>query len=265
MMELLYDRSSIAIVAVLFVSMVLAIEGGFRFGRGSGEMASEPSRAHVNTIQAALLGVLGLLLAFTLSLSLQRFDARSEAIVDEANAIGTAYLRSHLLPEPVRAPVQALLGEYVQLRVEAGSATMVDTDVLQAAYARAHAVQDQIWRWAARAIQLDDRPATTGLFIQALNEMIDANARRQAALNRHVPEIVLYLLYVTFVLTGAIVGYAAGLAGHRASFATYIMVALIALLVFIIVDLDRPRRGMITVDQTGLRQLQQAVSGATAP
>lgn len=264
-MELLYDRSSIAIVVVLFVSMVLAIEGGFRFGKRSGSMASEPSREHVNTIQAALLGVLGLLLAFTLSLSLQRFDARSEAIVEEANAIGTAYLRSHLLPPPVRAPVQALFRDYVALRVQAGNATMVDTEVLRANYVRAHAVQDRIWQWTARAVELDDRPATTGLFIQSLNEMIDANARRTAALNRHVPEIVLYLLYITFVLTGTIVGYAAGLAGHRASFATYIMVALIALLVFIIVDLDRPRRGLITVDQTGLRQLQQAVSTSAPP
>ena len=88
----------------------------------------------------------------------------------------------------------------------------------------------------------------------------DAFGERDAALERHVPEPVLFLLYGTFLMTGCVVGFTAGLAGHRTSFATYVMVALIVLLVFVIIDLDRPRRGMIEVSQKSMTDLQSATT-----
>jgi uncharacterized membrane protein (Fun14 family) len=103
---------------------------------------------------------------------------------------------------------------------------------------------------------------TSGLFIQSLNELIDSYGRRNAALNRHVPEVVLFLLYGTFLLTGGVVGYAAGVAGHRPSFATYILVVLIVIMAFIILDLDRPRRGLIKVDHKSLIELKVAIDAA---
>ncbi|NJN53188.1 MAG: hypothetical protein HC809_16965, partial [Gammaproteobacteria bacterium] len=84
---------------------------------------------------------------------------------------------------------------------------------------------------------------TTGLYIQTLNELIDALSSRDAQLDRHVPEIVLILLYATFLMAALILGYTSGVAGHRASFVSYILVTLIVLLVFIIVDLDRRGAG----------------------
>jgi hypothetical protein len=99
----------------------------------------------------------------------------------------------------------------------------------------------------------------TGLFIQSLNEVIDALGKRDAVLNRHVPEVVLLLLYGTFLMAGVIVGYASGVGGHRASFVAYIMVSLIVILVFIIIDLDRPRRGLIQVSQKSFTDLQAAI------
>jgi uncharacterized membrane protein (Fun14 family) len=100
------------------------------------------------------------------------------------------------------------------------------------------------------------------LFIQALNELIDSYGRRDAALGRHVPELVLFLLYGTFLMTGGVVGFAAGVAGHRASIVTYILVILIVVLTFIIVDLDRPRRGLIQVSQSSLIDLGAAIDAA---
>ena len=82
---------------------------------------------------------------------------------------------------------------------------------------------------------------------------------RNAALDRHVPEIVLYLLFLVFLLTWGIVGYAAGAAGHRPSKVAYLMLVLIVLLVFMIIDLDRPRRGLIEVDHRSLTSLQTAI------
>ena len=119
--------------------------------------------------------------------------------------------------------------------------------------------RDNFGTLAVQASDATDRPATVNLYLQSLNEMIDSNAKRDAALDRHVPELVLFLLYGTFVLTGSLLGYAAGVAGSRVSKGSYILVSLIVVLVFIIIDLDRPRRGLIEVDQSSLVTLGKAL------
>lgn len=255
MREVMYDQSSVVIVMVLLLSMIAAIEIGFRFGRRTSSATAE-SKSQVSAIQASLLGVLGLMLAFTLSLALQRFDSRSQAVVDEANAIGTAWLRAALLPEALRAEARGQLRSYVELRIRAGARTLIDGSERAELLEQSADAQRGLWRIAARAAEQDGGPVTSGLFVQALNDVFDTYGSRNAALDRHVPELVLFLLYGTFLLTGTIVGYTSGLAGARAPFVTYVMVVLVVLLVFIIVDLDRPRRGLIEVDQSSLRDLR---------
>lgn len=256
MREFMYDLNSGLIAAVLFVSMALIIEIGFRLGRSVQKLSDEPSKAHVTAIQGSLIGILALLLGFTFSLALQRFDNRSEAVVDEANAIGTAYLRAHLLPDSVRENSVKTLHTYLNLRIRTGDLNLAKPYQRKAMLTQASDLQNQLWALALNAAQEQPNPVTTGLYIQALNDMIDAYGKRDAALNRHVPEIVLALLYITFLMAGVIVGYTAGMSGHRASFATYIMVGLIVLLVFLIIDLDRPRRGLIQVDHKSLVDLE---------
>jgi hypothetical protein len=124
---------------------------------------------------------------------------------------------------------------------------------------------DGLWALAVRAAAETPNPVTTGLFTQSLNEMIDSFGVRQAALDRHVPEIVLFLLFGTLVLTSALVGYASGMAGQRASFATYVLVLLIVLLVFIIIDLDRPRRGLIEVRQDSMYEVRDTIVAQHGP
>jgi uncharacterized membrane protein (Fun14 family) len=259
MREIMYDQSSVLIVAVLFVSLALAVEVGYRIGRRVQGRASEASRSHVSAVQASPLGVLALMLGFTFSQALQRFDSRSEAVVDEANAIGTAYLRAQLLPASVRSQVKALLQTYLDTRVRASVIPLSDQAAREAELAETGQQQAALWRYASQAAEEDPNPVTTGLFIQSLNEMIDSYGRRIAALDRHVPEVVLFLLFGTFALTLGIVGYAAGIAGHRVSNVAYIMIALIVLLVFVIIDLDRPRRGLIQVSQASLTELRTSI------
>jgi uncharacterized membrane protein YoaK (UPF0700 family) len=258
------DIGSGLIAVLLCVSMVLAIESGFRIGRRRKAKVSDAARNHVTNLQSSILGILALLLGFTFSLALQRFDGRSEAVVHEANAIGTTWLRAQLLPPAVRGSVQTTLRDYIDLRVREGHHTLADHAARRALMAQAGELQTTLWNEAQRAVDADPRPVTTGLFIQALNDMIDALGTRDAALARHVPEIVLMLLYATFLMTGAIVGYTAGVAGHRPSLVSYILVVLIVVLVFIILDLDRPRRGWIEVSQQPLVDLQQSIH-ATPP
>jgi FtsH-binding integral membrane protein len=260
MSEFFYGINSAAIALALFLSMAIAIEAGYRIGRKRQRSVDEAFKTHVNSIAAALLGLLALLLGFTLSLSLTRFDTRSAAVVAEANAIGTTWLRAQLLPAPVRGEVQKLLRVYADQRIAASGTNLAEREAREMLTAKANHTQAALWSLALQAAELAPNPVSTGLFVQSLNEMIDAMGSREAALDRHVPELVLLLLYATFLMTGAIVGYSAGVAGHRASFVTYVMVALIVVLVFVILDLDRPRRGLIQVSQKSLVELGRTMT-----
>jgi hypothetical protein len=221
--------------------------------------ASDDTNGHINTIQTSTLGILALLLAFTFSLSLQRFESRSDAVVDEANAIGTAYLRAQLLPVARRGDVRRLLRDYVDVRVRAGAVATNEEDRLGELVGQATRIQDALWEHARRSAETDPNWVTSGLFVQALNDMIDSLGRRDAAIHRHVPEAVLLLLLGTFVMTVAIVGFGTGVVGQRPSWVSVVMVVLIVGLVLVILDLDRPRRGLIEVSEKNLLDLQRSM------
>jgi len=259
MSELLYAVPSAVIALALFGLLVVCIEGGHRLGRSRAEASTEASRDHVNAIQSAILGLLALLLAFTFSLALQRFDSRSEAVVDEANAIGTAFLRADLLPPPLQDEAREAIGTYLDARVEEASLPLPEGKARASVDQLASGAQARIWNIAVRAARPEAASRATILFAEATNQMIDSYGKRTASLNRHVPELVLSLLFVTFLLAGAIVGFAAGVASHRPSLVTYILVLLMVVLVFIVLDLDRPRRGIIQVSHVSLLELQAAV------
>lgn len=256
MTEILYRIDSGWIAAALLVTLLAAIEIGYRIGVRHKASGNDDLKEHVNGLQSAVLGILALLLGFTFSLALQRFDERSQAVVNEANAIGTAALRSQLLPAALRADTQAQLREYVDLRVRASSVPLDDRAAMAQTRAQAEQAQARLWNRAREAAELDTAAYTPILFVESVNALIDAFASREAALDRHVPELVLWLMHVTFLMAAGIVGYAAGFAGHRPSLVSMIMVSLIVVLVFIILDLDRPRRGLIQVDHASLVDLQ---------
>lgn len=256
----MYDVSSIGIALTLFVSMALIMEAGFRMGRWHQRRTAEVIGEHSSAIQGAMLGILALLLGFTFSLALNRYDERSQAVVNEANAIGTAWLRTELVPEPFRPQLREQMRSYINLRVDAAQLDLTRTGEREELLQRTDELIDQLWSQAAAAAAEEPNPVTTGLFLQALNDMIDAFGSRDAALARHVPEMVLFLLYATFLMTGSVMGFTAGLGGQRTSFATYIMTGLIVVLVFIIIDLDRPRRGLIEINQQSLISLQAKIN-----
>jgi hypothetical protein len=260
--ELMYDHSSIFIVSILFIVLVVAIELAYRAGTRLQSTANDSAKNQINTIQGSLLGVLALLLAFTFSLALQRYDSRSQAVIIEANAIGTAILRTELLPTTVSEQAGRLLGDYLDLRIRASAISLDRDEERNAILAASNDKLNALWAVAVEAAAQEANPVTSGLFIQSLNEVIDAYGTRDAELNRHVPEIVLFMLFGAFILAACLIGYASGIGGHRASFATYILVVMISLLVFLIIDLDRPRRGLIEVPQKSLIDLQASINSS---
>lgn len=255
----MYDIPTILIALFLLVSMSVCIEVGYRFGRRRQASSAEAHKTHLLAIQASLLGILALLLGFTFSLSLSRYESRSKAVVEEANALGTAWLRTELLPQSARAEIRQALREYVDQRVEASEVSLARHEQRAATLEASNRLGTALWSLSARVAQADPNPVTVGLYLQSLNEALDNAGRREAELDRHVPQLVLILLYATFLLAGGVIGITAGLNGHRASLVTYALVTLIVLLVFIIVDLDRPRRGLIRVSHQPLVDVRHSM------
>ncbi|MBK6465968.1 MAG: hypothetical protein IPL38_12890 [Rhodobacter sp.] len=249
--ELMYDFPSYLIALAVFGLILLAIWLGSRLGYRLRNRENKESRVQAQAVQGSLLGLLALLLGFTFSLSLARYDLRSAEVVGEANAIGTAWLRTDLVGEGRRGEVKDLMRRYAELRLEAAGLTAANDSARPALVAQAGAVFADLWQLAAAEARETRDPVTMG-FVASLNDMIDALAARDAAIARHVPELVLFLLLGTFVLLGGVVGYTATISSVRPGFPVYALMALIAVLVFLILDLDRPRRGLIAVDQSAL-------------
>ncbi len=260
----MYTQSSVLIVFGLFIFMLLAMEIGFRNGRRRQASAAE-AITQANAVLVSMLGLLALLLAFTFSAALQRYEDRSQTVVAEANAIGSAYLRAQLLPGEMQDEVQALLRQYLDIRIQEGRVDATEPALHETLLHQAKSMEAQLWSHAVRAAELDKSVVTSGLFIESLNELIDTSSTRNVALNRQVPEIVLFLMFATTVLTTATLGYASGMAGHRVTLAAFTLVVLIALVVYLIIDLDRPRRGAVQVSHESMLNLQKTIGAVPSP
>jgi hypothetical protein len=256
--EVLYDINELVIALVVIILLLLAIELGFRAANRAPSKLTDAAKAPVLAISGAILGLLALLLGFTFSMALARFDQRKQVVLQESNAIGTAYLRARLLPEPDRAAVAGLLRAYVQNRLDFDN-LRGEPAQFKAVIGRTEQLQRELWSQALSAVQKDDREVTTGLFIESLNEVIDLHAARLSAIDNHVPEPVLMLLLLVAIMSATGVGFACGLQNSRHFFTTTMMALLIALVIIIILDLDRPRRGLIRVGQPSMIRLHESI------
>jgi len=244
-------------LAVIIGVLISATEIGYRVGRRGQSGANESARSHIGMLEGALLGVLALLLGFTFSMAGSRFDARRLLVVNEANAIGTTYLRAQMLPEPSRTEVSNLLRRYVDVRLESYNAKL-DERRLQEMKDNTERLQNELWSRAVAAGERDSR-ATIGLFLQSLNEMIGLHAKRMMALENHVPESIFILLDLIAILSMVLVGYGCGLGARRNLLMTMTMGFLIASVILLVVDLDRPQRGMLKGNQQSMIELRESL------
>ena len=256
--EFLYSQSEALVVLLLLALLFAGAAAGYRLGLRRQSRIDESARSRLNSIQSAILALLGLLLGFTVAMSVSRYDGRKHAVVSEANAIGTAALRARLLPAPERGEAVTLLRQYVDTRLQS-TQRRLDPAALNELERKASQVHEQLWLLAAAVNHKEPQNFTTGLFITALNELIDAKGFRDAALDNHVPASVMLLLFTGAILAVGMVGYVNGVANHRATVVTGMLIVLFALTIFVIVDLDRPRRGLIRVSQISMTELKKGL------
>jgi hypothetical protein len=219
---------------------------------------SEALREPFSVLQAALLGLVGLILAFGLTLAVGRYEARRAAVVDDANAIGTTYLRAQMLSEPVRSHSLALLARYADTSLLL-SHEIPGSAAQRRVVATGSAQQRQLWRLAGQA--LNSAPLATGprLYIDSLNSMIDMQTVRVAALNNRVPGAVLGLEVIGAAVSLGLLALYLAILGRGVT-TVLIAAGLLTLLLLVTFDLDRPTRGLIRVPTGPLVALQATVA-----
>lgn len=237
------------------IAAMLAVELGYRVGSWRRARAAEEKEAPVGAMVASILGLVALMLAFTFNLVASRFEARREAILDEANAIGTTWLRARLLPEPERSEIDRLLHEYVDVRLRT-----VAEGTYTEGITRSEAIHEELWSRAVAAAGKSSGSITVGLFLQSLNEVIDLHGRRMHVGVRGRLPMAIWEILFTLALVGMVsTGYQAGLSGTRRSPAQLLLALAFAGVLAMIVDLDRPHEGMFQVSQQALRDLQKTM------
>ncbi len=245
------DSWPLALVGVaVFIVLLIGVEVGYRGYRWLWPREDERSHSPDFLLSAAL-GLLSLLLGFTFSLSLARYDARRALVGQEANAIGTVWRRSQVLPEPFRDEYRGLLTQYAEARLH-----WSETDVSLAA---TNDLQQRLWAVTERVAEVQQLQLPQWGVIQALGEAEDAQAARIQARRARIPSHVVDSLFLYSVLSMVMLGYILAVKGRRQYIASGLVLVLVSLAWVLIVDLDRPLGGAITVSQQPLIDLQASM------
>jgi hypothetical protein len=260
-----FRLSSWELALILFAVVV----GGTALGVGIGRYLrrhSEVLREPFGVLQAALLGLVGLILAFGLSLAVGRYEDRRAAVVNEANTIGTTYLRAEPLAEPMRSRSLELLKQYTDTSISL-SKEVPGSGKSRATLAASSVLQRRLWRLAGQSLTRAPVASAPRLYVESLNEMFDAQTVRVAGLANRVPNAVLTLeVAAAAVALGLLAVYLSMLG--RGVIVVLLASVLVTSLLLVTFDLDRPTRGLITVPDTALtnvRQMMVPAPAATGP
>ncbi len=265
--DVFLDLSTPLLILVLAVLIVGSVVAGLLTGRSIRGRQNDTKRATAaddsvkeasGVLQGTLLGFMALLLAFGLSLALGRYDARRAAVVDDANTIGTAYLRAQTLPEPERSRSLSLIVKYTDVEVRLTHAIPA-TSAMKQTVAAGSALQRPLWALAAEAVEAHPVATAPRLYEDSLNSMIDQQTVRVAGLTNRVPTEVLLLEMIGAAVAVFLLGLHVGVLG-RSFMPVVLAAALVTMLLFVTFDLDRPTRGLIKVSDTPLISLRASMA-----
>ena len=241
------ESAYLGLAPTLFVLLLLSIELGRRLGRAVNRRSGTATQVH-GAVESAVFALFGLLLAFTFSGAADRFDARKVLVVQEANAIGTAYLRLDLLDAEAQSQLRPLFKAYVHSRIAAYQALNQGEAAFIAAIAASSALQSQIWQAAVAGSGRASAPGTPGLVLPPMNDMIDLTSTRLAAMQMHPPLVIYGLLFGFALASALIVGYGMAASKGRSWLHLFLFSLCIASTLAVIIDLEHPRHGLIRVD-----------------
>jgi hypothetical protein len=238
----------------LFAGILISLEVGYRIGRRNSKLNPERGFEGVGAMDSAIFSLLGLLLAFSFSGATARFDARRQLIVQETNAIATAYQRLDLAPTD-QPELRRLFREYVDARLQ-GFQQILDRPRADEQFARATQIERQIWTRALAAGREDPTQNVSRLLLPALNQLSDVANQRSIALETYMPELVFWLLVGVVLMSGVLAGHAMARRPHRSWLHMLLFSAIISLTVTVMFDFNYPRYGLIRIDAADRLLLQ---------
>jgi hypothetical protein len=239
-------------IYILYPVTVVLIEASAELGNWIGLRfhTAKAENADVGTLATATLGLLALLVAFSISMAESRYDERRNIVLQEANAIGSTANFALMLPEPAQQPILRLLRDYAAIRIELG--VPYDPAKLQQDIARSLDIQSRLWQQAVTVTAGNPQSLPAYRFVASLNEMNNIHESRLTTLRNTVPLAVHCMLVGTAMVAMGFTGFNAGTFGTRRRPTTMLMSLMIAMLIMLVVDLDRPERGLIQVSDQAL-------------
>jgi hypothetical protein len=235
-------------IGATFVTTLACLEAGRRVGQRAFALPETSRPAGLGTVEGVAFGLLGLLLAFTFAGAATRFDARRAQVVEEANDIGTAWLRLDLVPKEAQPKLREDFRRYVDSRIVA-YARLAEADIegAKAEYARSLAIQNEIWKGAVAATRDGGSPAPM-LLLPALNAMIDITTTRRSSMELHPPLVIYAVLAVVSLGCALLVGYEMGASEARSWLHVIGYAVVVAFILYVIVDFEYPRLGLIRIE-----------------
>jgi hypothetical protein len=238
--------------------ILIAVEAGFLLGRRRHRKATEEQAGAVGTMVGSTLGLLAFMLAFVFNFAAGRVDARRVALIDEANAISTTWLRAGIMPEPHRSEIRRLLREDVETQI-AGVEVQRTNELMK----RVDAIHAELWQHANALGIENPNSEQAALFVEGLNQSVNSYAKRLLAVRTRVAAPVWLILYVLSFLAMFAMGYHVALTGTARSPAIVLVAISFALVICLVADLDRPHEGRMRLSQQPMVDLQTMMSAET--
>ncbi|MGE6760573.1 hypothetical protein ACQKGO_21320 [Corallococcus interemptor] len=243
------DAIPVKLLALMVMGLLfLSLEVGYRLSH------RKPGLDDASALQASVLGLVALLLAFSFSMAADRYSLRRALVVKESNAIGTLYLRLGFLPEPSRGETRAWLRRYTDLRLE-GYEAMGDPALFATKLQESESLETKLWSRLEVLAPRVEAPVLI-LVTQAMNDVFDVSDERLAAAHNLIPTTIFVLLLVGMLGSGVLLGYRPD-AKLRGLLSWTLFVVILTAVMFTLLDLDLSTRGRIRVDQQPLRSLQE--------
>jgi hypothetical protein len=256
----IYQQNPVWVIVVLLMAMSIAAEVGFRLGRHWHTRSDDASRGHFGSIMGSLLGLLALLLSFTFAMSASRYDTRRQLVLTDANALEGLYLQSNLLPDASRKTFKQFLRQYVDLRSKIALMRHDATPAEAAAMSdQSDAIHAQMWKAVKESTEVNPPAKIADDMLKGLINSLSIHRNRLFAWESRVPDSVIWLLLLGCIAGITAIGLAGGLGNHRGLPARIIVTLLLCATIYVVLDLDRPHEGLITISQSPMLHLQQIV------
>jgi hypothetical protein len=251
----------LGITGMFFIPLLLVLIPillGQRYGIWRSKKLENVQNASVGSAVGAAFGLLAFMLAFTFQIAASRYEARKELLLEEVTNIRTTWLRAGVVPEPFRSDTRKLLVEYVDLRIDLAN----DPSKLSSAMTRSQQILDRFWKSVEIMAEQDRSSEMYSLFTSSVNDLVDNyNQRVTMTLEYRIPPAILQVLFIIAFLSMLALGYQFGISG-KGSFRINLLLAVIfAMVMFLILALDRPETGLAKLNQKPMLTLQQQLNG----